>query len=205
MRFEPLSDFVQSATYNFHPQQVNYNKFSLHFFYVACRLTSIEYSTFCFHSSLAFEMQEPMPSSSIRGRSKTTYYHNGVGGRGNYHKRTEDADSSSPQHQPRFARSLAAFLNRGSSGTASKPHVLTHKGESSNGKGRELRFPLRWFIGIGALGSCGARKHHSPSSDMPAISLTSSEHTSEELPLSAAYVLRSKILGEQPAPKSGED
>lgn len=146
-----------------------------------------------------------MPSSIARGRPKTTYYHNGIGGRGNYHKRAEGADPPSCQCRSHFARSLAAFFSRGGSGNAPKKHVLAEDGTNSNGKSRELSFPSRWFIGIGALGSRGARRQHSLSSDMSATTVTPSEYTSQALPHGTAYVIRRKILGERSAPKPGEE
>lgn len=145
-----------------------------------------------------------MPSSITRGRSKSTYYHNGIGGRGNYHKRAEDVDPSFRQSRSHFARSLAAYFCRGCSGNASKHHVLEEAGDASPGKGRGLRFPSKWFTGIGALGSCEAHRQHSSSSDMFATTITPSDHTSQALPLGAAYVFRRKILGERSAPKPGK-
>lgn len=141
-----------------------------------------------------------MPSSTARGRPKTTYYHNGIGGRGNYHKRAEDVDPSSRQSRSHFARSLAAFFSIGGSGNASKQHVLEEEGDGSTGKSREFRFPSRWFTGIG-LGSRDARRQHSPSSGMSATTVTPSDYSSQPLPLGAAYVIRRKILGQRSAPK----
>lgn len=105
-------------------------------------------------------------SSLPRSRSKTTYYHSGIGGRGNYHKRSEYSDPSSCQGGSRFSRSLAAFFNRDDSSNTSQRHTLTEDGKSSNGKAREPIFPLGCFIGIGVFGSRRSQKQHSPSSDV---------------------------------------
>lgn len=146
-----------------------------------------------------------MPSSIARDRPKTTYYHNGIGGRGNYHKRAEDADPSSHQRRSHFAQSLAAFFSIGDSRNASKQHVSKKEGDGTLEKGQELRFPSRWFTGIVALGSRGARRKHSPSNDMSATTVRPSCYSSQALPLGAAYVIRRKILGERSTPKSCEE
>lgn len=146
-----------------------------------------------------------MPSSIARGHPKTTYYHNGIGGRGNYYKRTEDADPSSHQRRSHFAQSLAAFFTIGGSENASKQHVFKKEGDSSIEKGQESRFPSRWFAGIVALGSRGARRKHSPSNDMSDTTVRPSSCSSQALPLGAAYLIRRKILGERSTPKSCEE
>lgn len=140
-----------------------------------------------------------MPISVARGRPKPTYYHNGIGGRGNYHKRADDADPSSRQRRSHFPRSLAAWFSRGGSGNTPKQHVLAAEGESSNMKARELCFPSRWLIKIRALGGRGVRRQHSPSSNISATTATPSEYTGEALPLGVAYVIRRKILGKRSA------
>lgn len=101
-------------------------------------------------SRLAFILQESMPSSITRDRPKSIYYHNGIGGRGNYHKRAEE-DPSFRQSRAHFARSLAAYLCRGCSGHASKQHEFEEAGDSSIRKGRGFRILSKWFTGIGAL------------------------------------------------------
>lgn len=147
-----------------------------------------------------------MPSALVRGRPKTTYYHNGIGGRGNYHKRAEDPDlTSRQQRRSHFPRSIAAFFGgSGNIHNAFKTHTVTEEEELSQAKGRELRFPSRWFIGIGSLRNRRVRRHHSPSSDMSATTVTS-EYSHLALPLGAADVMRRKILGERSATKTGED
>lgn len=147
-----------------------------------------------------------MPSALVRGRPKTTYYHNGIGGRGNYHKRAEDTDPTSrQQRRSRFPRSIAAlFSGSGNTQNASKTPTLTEEKELSHAKVRELRFPSRWFIGIGGLGNRRARRQYSPSSDMSATTVTSG-YSSQALPHGAADVMRRKILGERSATKAGDD
>ncbi|MCJ1470905.1 hypothetical protein MMC07_009553 [Pseudocyphellaria aurata] len=132
-------------------------------------------------------MHESIPSShsaAVRVRPKTTYYHNGIGGRGNYHKRAEDTEPPlRQQRRPRFPRSIAAFFGGGGSPhTASKTPTFTEAEELSHAKVRELTFPSRWFIGIGGLGNRGVRRRHSPSSDMSATTVTS-EYSTQALPL----------------------
>lgn len=115
---------------------------------------------------LAATMQDLMPLAVAQDRPKTTYYHNGIGGRGNYHKRAEYANPAFRQERARFPRSLAAFFSRGDSRNIPKRYTLTVDGESSIGKARESIFPWRWFIRIGALGSRRSRRQHSPNSDL---------------------------------------
>lgn len=146
-----------------------------------------------------------MPSALVRGRPKTTYYHNGIGGRGNYHKRAEDPDPTSrQQRRSHFPRSIAAFFGGSGNHNASKTSTLTEEDELSHAKGRELHFTSRWFIGIGGLRNRRVPRHHSPSSDMSATTVTS-EYSNQALPLGAADIMRRKILGERPATKTGED
>lgn len=148
------------------------------------------------------KMQDLMPLAVAQGRPKTTYYHNGIGGRGNYHKRTEYADPASRQERARFPRSLAAFLNRGDSRNKPKRHTLTVDGESSVGKARDPIFLSRWLRRIGALGSRRSQRQHSPNSDLSATTVTASEYNNQALPLGAAYVMRRKIFGERSTPKT---
>lgn len=146
-----------------------------------------------------------MPSTVLRGRPKTTYYHNGIGGRGNYHKRAEDTDPTSRQQRSsHFPRSIAAFFGGGNLQNASKTPTLTEEEELSHAKARELPFPSRWFIGIGGLGNRRVRRRHSPSSNMSATTVTP-EYSNQALPLGAADVMRRKILGERSAAKTGDD
>lgn len=147
-----------------------------------------------------------MPSALVRGRPKTTYYHNGIGGRGNYHKRAEDTDPTAhQQRRPHFPRSIAAFFSgNGNLHNASKTPTLTEEEELSHGKVRELHFPSRWFIGIGGLRNRRARRQHSSSSDMSATTMTS-EYSTQALPLGAADIIRRKILGERSGTKTGDD
>lgn len=153
-------------------------------------------------SHLAFIMQESMPPSITRGRPKSTYYHNGIGGRGNYHKRDEK-DPSLRQSRSHFAQSLAAYFCRGCSGNASKQHEL-EAGDSSSGTDRGFMIPSKWFTGTGAFGRSEAHRQHSSSSDMFATTVTPSDHTSQALPFGAAYVFRRKLLGELSALKLGK-
>lgn len=156
-------------------------------------------------STMQESIPSSMPSPLARRRPKTTYYHNGIGGRGNYHKRAEDTDPTShQQRRSNFPRSIAAFFS-GSENlqNASKTPTFKEEEELSHPKVRELHFPSRWFISIGSLGNRRARRQHSPSSDMSATTVTS-EHSTQALPLGAADVMRRKILGERSAPKPGD-
>lgn len=149
-------------------------------------------------------MNESMPSFLPRSRPKTNYYHNGIGGRGNYHKRAEKADPPSREHRPHFPRSIVAFFNIGSSGNLQKRNALAAEDGLSHGKVRESHFPSKWLIGIGGLGDRRSLRQRSPSSDMSATTVTS-EYSNQALPLGAADVIRRKILGERSAPKNGDD
>ena len=144
-----------------------------------------------------------MPSSITRGRPKSTYYHNGIGGRGNYHKRAEE-DPSFRQSRSHFARSLAAYFCRGCSGNASKQHQLGKAEDGSTGTDRGFMIPSKWFTGIGPFGRSEAHRQHSSSSDMFATTVTPLDHTSQALPFGAAYVFRRNLLGERSAPKLGK-
>lgn len=160
--------------------------------------------------SFAFTMQQSIPSSMpsalVRGRPKPTYYHNGIGGRGNYHKRAEHADSTiRQQRRPHLPRSIAAiFSSNGNLHNASKTPTLTKEEELSHGKFREIHCPSRWFIGIEGLRNRRARRQDSPSSNMSATTVTS-QYSTQALPLGAADVIRRKILGQLSAMKAGND
>lgn len=132
--------------------------------------------SFSILSQLAAKMQDLVPLAGAQGRPKTTYYHNGIGGRGNYHKRTESADPASRQESARFPRSLADFFSKSDSRNIPRRHTLTVDGESSTGKAREPIFDWRRFIRIGALGSRRSQRQHSPNSDLSATTLTTSEY-----------------------------
>lgn len=154
---------------------------------------------------LAAKMQDLMPLAVAQGRPKTTYYHNGIGGRGNYYKRAEYADPASRQERARVSRWLAAFFSTGDSRNIPKRHTLTVDGESSIGKAREPIFPSRWFIRIGALGGRRSQRQHSPNSDLSATTVTASEYNKQALPLGAAYVMRRKIFGERSTAKNCQE
>lgn len=162
-------------------------------------------------SRLAAKMQDLMPLAGAQGRPKTTYYHNGIGGRGNYHKRTEYADPASRQESARFPRALADFfsksdsLSKSDSKNIQKRHNLTVNGESSIGKARESISHWRRLIGIGALGSRRSQRQHSQNSDPSATTVTASEYNNQALPLGAAYVIRRKIFGERSTPKNRQE
>lgn len=158
--------------------------------------------------SFGSTMHESMPSSMARGRRpKTTYYHNGIGGRGNYHKRDDETyPTSRQQRRSNISRSIAAFFSGSIGGSGnfyheSKVPTLTGDEELAHSKVREMHFRSRWFIRIGGLGNRRARRQHSPSSDMSATTVTS-ENSSQALPLGAADVMRQKILGERSATKT---
>lgn len=151
------------------------------------------------------KMQDLKPLAVAQGRPKTTYYHNGIGGRGNYHKRAEYADPASRQERARFPRSLAALFSRGDSRNIPKRHTLTVDGESSIGKTREQIFTSGWFIRIGALGSKRSQRQHSPNHDLSATTVTASEYNNQALPLGVAYVMKRKIFGERSTPKNCQE
>lgn len=157
------------------------------------------------------KMQDLMPLAGAQGRPKTTYYHNGIGGRGNYHKRTEYTDPASRQGSAQSPRSLADFFcksdtfSKRDSRNIQKRHTLTVNGESSIGKAREPIFHWRRFIRIGALGSKKSQRQHSQNSDPSATTVTASEYNNQTLPLGAAYVIRRKIFGERSTPKNCQE
>lgn len=152
-------------------------------------------------------MHEPTSTALSRGRPKTTYYHNGIGGRGNYHKRSEESDTK--QRRSHFIWALAALFS--SSGGSSNVHHTAEElslredlPELKGSRLRESHFPSRWFNGIGRFGNRRTRRQHSPASDMSCTTVTS-EYRAHPLPVGAADVMRRKILGERSATKTGDD
>ena len=145
-----------------------------------------------------------------RGRPKTTYYHNGIGGRGNYHKRDDETDPTShQQRRSNISRSIAAFFSGSIGGYGNFHHVSevptsTGDEELAHSKVRELHLPSRWFVRIGRFGNRRPRRQYSPSSDMSASTVTS-EYGNQALPLGAADVMRRKILGKWSATKTYDD
>ena len=147
-------------------------------------------------------------SSLIRGRSKTTYFHGGIGGAGNYHEVVGDSGADRgpyPHTAPRrsqLSRSITALFNGGAGGAGnpqagSDASTLREDEELARARVRASQYPSRWFVGIGGLGNWRGCRLKSPSSDMSLSS--NSELSTQPLPLGAADVIKRKLLGEKAA------
>ena len=148
-----------------------------------------------------------LPSTLPRARSKTTYYHNGIGGRGNYHKRADP--NPSQQHRSPFSRSIATLFSVGSGNDISpaNPSLIGKKPIKTSSppppRLRGTHFPAQWFVSLGAFCSRRSSRHHSLDSDMSYATVTS-ENSNRTLPLGAADAMRRKMLGKQSAAKTRE-
>lgn len=153
-------------------------------------------------------MQEPTSTTASRGRPKTTYYHNGIGGRGNYHKRSDESDTK--QRRPNFAWAFAALFSSCSSNsnvkhTAEESSLEEDLPDLKGSQLRESHLPSRWFNGIGGFGNRRTRRQQSPGSDMSCCTTVTSEYSPQPLPLGVADLMRRKILGEKSAAKKGDE
>ena len=146
-------------------------------------------------------------SSLIRGRSKTTYFHGGIGGAGNYHEVVGENRGDRgpyPHTAPRrsqLSRSITALFSSGPGGTSNlqpgtEGTIREHE-ELARARVRTPQYPSRWFVRIGGLGNRRGCRLKSPSSDMSLAS--NSEYSTQPLPLGAADVIKRKLLGERSA------
>lgn len=150
-------------------------------------------------------MQEPNSTVLARGRPKTTYYHNGIGGRGNYHKRSDKSDTK--QRRSYFACALSAIFSSGNSNVhfeAEEPSVNEDLSQLKGGRLRESYFPSRWFNGIGGFGNRKIHRQRSSTSDTSSTTVNS-EYGTHPLPVGVADAMRRKILGERSAAKTSDD
>ncbi|KAI4141733.1 MAG: hypothetical protein L6R39_005199 [Caloplaca ligustica] len=162
-------------------------------------------------------------SSLVRGRPKTTYFHGGIGGAGNYRKviRASNPNSVVPyahteHRQSPISRGLSTLFGSSSSssgaggGGGGNSHPGRPKPQLPNEEDLERAnvhkkvSPSRGFLGIGGLGNKRQQRQHSPASDMTTSTNTDSGYVSQSntptTHLGAAEIMRRKMLGEKPRP-----
>ena len=147
-------------------------------------------------------MIESKPPAPPRGRPKTTYYHSGIGGRGNYHKRNKD--TSPPKHHANFSRSLLTLLGGYNGSSRSQESSSTKEDEAAGARLQRPHIPCRWLIKFGGLKSKWLRRHHSPPSDMSCTTVTSA-YSSHAPPFEATDVVRKRKSDERSTTKMNDD
>ncbi|KAI4154192.1 MAG: hypothetical protein LQ341_000405 [Variospora aurantia] len=158
-------------------------------------------------------------SSLVRGRPKTTYFHSGIGGAGNYRKviRSSNPNSVIPyahteHRQSPISRGLTSLFGSGSGGGGGgnshpgreKPQI-TNEEDLERANVHKKVSPSRGFLGIGGLGYRRNQRQHSPASDVTTSTNTDSGYVSQSntptTHLGAAELMRRKMLGEKQRPK----
>ncbi|KAL8700771.1 MAG: hypothetical protein Q9201_005271 [Fulgogasparrea decipioides] len=136
-------------------------------------------------------------SSLVRGRPKTTYFHGGIGGAGNYRK----------HRQSPITRGLSTLFGGNPGGAASggnahpgqdKPTIPTED-DLARANVRQKVSPSRGFLGIGGLGNRRSQRQRSPASDATtsADSGYDSNYNAPTTHIGAAEIMRRKMLGEK--------
>ena len=149
----------------------------------------------------------------IRGRSKATYFHGGIGGAGNYHEVVGDSGAErgpyprTAQRMSKLNRSITALFSSGAGGAgnmhqSSEAQNVREEEDLARTRIRASQYPLRWFVGIGGSSNYRGRRLKSPSSDMSLSS--TSEYSTQPLPVGAADALKRKLLGDR-SPKAIKD
>ncbi|KAL9601853.1 MAG: hypothetical protein Q9219_002204 [cf. Caloplaca sp. 3 TL-2023] len=157
-------------------------------------------------------------SSLVRGRPKTTYFHGGIGGAGNYRKviRGSNPNSATPNphtehRQSPISRGLSNLF--GSSGGGGGGGGNAHPGPEKTTMADDDHLaranvhkkvsPSRGFLGIGGLGNRRQQqqRQHSPASDVTTSTGTEngyvSQYNNPAPHLGAAEIMRRKMLGEK--------
>lgn len=145
-------------------------------------------------------------SSLIAGdRNATAYFHQGIGGAGNYRKVESLKPSNgstrsnySRQHHPHIVRSMREFFSSGIGGAGnvharSEAAIISASEELARARARESNIPRSWYYGIGGVGN--HRKRQITGS--PGSSLSSgveSGYSDQALPFGAAYALKTKMV-----------
>lgn len=145
-------------------------------------------------------------SSLIAGdRNATVYFHQGIGGAGNYRKveplnpsNSSTRSNHSRQKFPHVARSMREFFSSGIGGAGnvharSEAAVLTSSEELARARARQSNVPSSWSYGIGGVGNHKKRQI----SVSPGSSLSSdadSGYSDQALPYGAAHVLKTKMV-----------
>ncbi|KAL8955647.1 MAG: hypothetical protein Q9193_006576 [Seirophora villosa] len=159
-------------------------------------------------------------SSLVRGRPKTTYFHGGIGGAGNYRKviRNSNPNSVVPyahteHRQSPISRGLTSLFGSGSGGGGGgnshpgreKPQI-TNEEDLERANVHQKVSPSRGFLGIGGLGNKHNQRQRSPASDVTTSTNTDSGYVSQSntptTHLGAAELMRRKMLGEKQRPRS---
>lgn len=81
--------------------------------------------------------------------------------------------------------------------------ALRDEEELARARFRASHYPSRGFVGIGGHGNWRGCRLKSPSSDMPLSS--SSEYSTQPLPLGAADAIKRKLLGERSAKTANDN
>ena len=145
-------------------------------------------------------------SSLIAGdRNATVYFHQGIGGAGNYRKveplkpsNSSTRSNYSRQHHPQIVRTMREFFSSGIGGAGnvhacSEAAILSSSEELARARARESNIPQSWYYGIGGIGNHRKRQISVP----PCSSLSSgpeSGYSDQALPFGAAYSLKSKMV-----------
>lgn len=150
-------------------------------------------------------------SSLVRGRSKTAYFHGGIGGAGNYRKviRGSNPNSAAPNphtehRQSPISRGISSLFGSNGGGNPAPP-----QGRSAQPTEEDLAranvhskvSPSRGFLGIGGLGNRSQpQRQHSPASDVSMATNSDSGYVSSSnaptAHLGAAEIMRRKIMGD---------
>ncbi|KAL8710504.1 MAG: hypothetical protein Q9220_004937 [cf. Caloplaca sp. 1 TL-2023] len=155
-------------------------------------------------------------SSLVRGRPKTTYFHGGIGGAGNYRKVIRGSNPNSAEPNPHTEHRQSAitrgftslFGSNGGGGAGGNAHPGQEKATTpteedlARANVRQKVSPSRGFLGIGGLGNRRQQRQPSPSSDVTTSTNGDSGYVSSyNMPtahLGAAEIMRRKMLGERP-------
>ncbi|KAI4130043.1 MAG: hypothetical protein LQ347_003523 [Umbilicaria vellea] len=145
-------------------------------------------------------------SSLIAGdRNAAVYFHQGIGGAGNYRKveplkasNSSTRSNYSRQKIPHVARSMREFFSSGIGGAGnvharSEAAILSSSEELARARARQSNVPRSWYYGIGGVGNHRKRQI----SMSPGSSLSSgaeSGYSDQALPFGAAHVLKTKMV-----------
>ncbi|KAL8734487.1 MAG: hypothetical protein Q9166_001387 [cf. Caloplaca sp. 2 TL-2023] len=148
----------------------------------------------------------------VRGRPKTTYFHGGIGGAGNYRKviRGSNPNSAAPNphtehRQSPISRGISSLFGGNGGGNANPgPEKASQPTEEDLARANvhSKVSPSRGFLGIGGLGNRRQQqRQQSPASDMSMATNADSGYVSNyntpTTHLGAAEIMRRKILGDK--------
>lgn len=132
-------------------------------------------------------MQRSHSVAAPQVRPPAVYYHNGIGGRGNYHK--YNRDKGSENHRSVFSRSIAGVFGggggSGSSGSGSGG-AFHHTSDNPSlvksdkfelGQLDKSHSPSRWLNIMSCFGARRAGNHHLPARNNSSTTLTSENRT----------------------------